>query len=100
GTGRFDAAATGPPRRAGVPAAAIPCEFASMRNGRSTWAVLPVKDLAGAQQRLAGVLGAAERRDLFAAMLEDVLGALAASGGLAGVLVVTRDPLAQDLAAR
>lgn len=71
-----------------------------MRSGRSTWAVLPVKDLAGAKQRLAGVLGAAERRDLFAAMLEDVLGALAASGGLAGVLVVTRDPLAQDLAAR
>lgn len=63
------------------------------------WAVLPVKDLHGAKQRLAEVLSATERRELFAAMLEDVLSALAASSGLAGLLVVTRDPLAQRLAA-
>ena len=66
----------------------------------SLWAVVPVKDLQHAKQRLAGVLDAAERRALFAAMLEDVLRALAASEGLAGVLVVSRDPQAQDLAAR
>jgi 2-phospho-L-lactate guanylyltransferase len=64
------------------------------------WAVLPVKDLAGAKQRLAPVLSPTERRALFAAMLEDVLGALASSAGLAGILMVTRDGLAQELAAR
>jgi 2-phospho-L-lactate guanylyltransferase len=64
------------------------------------WAVVPVKDLQGAKQRLAEVLSAKERQELFAAMLEDVLCALAASSGLAGILVVTRDPLGQRLAAR
>lgn len=67
---------------------------------RSLWAVVPVKDLQHAKQRLAGALSADERLGLFAAMLEDVLGALAASESLAGILVVTRDPQAQDLAAR
>jgi 2-phospho-L-lactate guanylyltransferase len=67
---------------------------------RSLWAVVPVKDMAHAKQRLAGVLGAAERVALFAAMLEDVLAALAASEGLVGILVVTRDPQARDLATR
>jgi 2-phospho-L-lactate guanylyltransferase len=64
------------------------------------WAVVPVKDLQGAKQRLAEVLCAKKRQELFAAMLEDVLCALAASSGLAGILVVTRDPLGQHLAAR
>jgi 2-phospho-L-lactate/phosphoenolpyruvate guanylyltransferase len=64
------------------------------------WAVVPVKDFASAKQRLAAVLSATERRELFAAMLEDVLGALTASAGLAGTLMVTRDPLARGLAAR
>lgn len=64
------------------------------------WAVVPVKDLPGAKQRLAEVLSAQERQDLARAMLEDVLSALAASSGLAGTLVVTRDPLAQRLANR
>ena len=63
------------------------------------WAVLPVKDLQHAKQRLAGVLGPGERRQLFRAMLEDVLGTLSASEGLAGILVVTRDPDARRLAA-
>jgi 2-phospho-L-lactate guanylyltransferase len=62
--------------------------------------VLPVKDLHHAKQRLAGVLSAKERRELFRAMLEDVLGALATSEGLAGILMVTRDPEARHLAAR
>jgi 2-phospho-L-lactate guanylyltransferase len=64
------------------------------------WAVVPVKDLQGAKQRLADVLSAKERQELFAAMLEDVLCALAASSGLSGILVVTRDRLGQRLAAR
>jgi 2-phospho-L-lactate/phosphoenolpyruvate guanylyltransferase len=67
---------------------------------RSLWAVVPVKDLRHAKQRLAGVLDAAERRSLFAAMLEDVLAALAASARLAGILVVTRDVEAQEAAVR
>jgi 2-phospho-L-lactate guanylyltransferase len=67
---------------------------------RALWAVVPVKDLQHAKQRLSDVLRAAERRQLFAAMLEDVLAALAASERLGGILVVTRDPWAQDLAAR
>ena len=64
------------------------------------WAVLPVKDLPHAKQRLAGVLGAQERQKLAAAMLEDVLCALAASADLAGVMLVTTDPEARRLAAR
>lgn len=67
---------------------------------RSIWAVVPVKDLKDAKQRLAGVLGPEERRALFRAMLEDVLSALASSARLAGILVVTRDPDAERLAAR
>ena len=62
------------------------------------WVVMPVKDLPDAKQRLAGVLSAQERRELFRAMLGDVLSAVAASPGLAGILVVTRDPDAQRLA--
>ena len=67
---------------------------------RSLWAVVPVKDLQHAKQRLADLLSASERRELFAAMLEDVLAALAASRHLAGILMVTRDPQARDLAGR
>lgn len=67
---------------------------------RSLWAVLPVKSLQDAKQRLAGVLTARERQELFRAMLEDVLSVLAASPGLAGCLVVTGDPEARRLAAR
>jgi 2-phospho-L-lactate/phosphoenolpyruvate guanylyltransferase len=67
---------------------------------RSLWAVVPVKDLQHAKQRLAAVLDPAERAALFAAMLEDVLAALAASAGLAGILLVTRDMQAKSLAAR
>jgi 2-phospho-L-lactate guanylyltransferase len=64
------------------------------------WAVVPVKEFARAKQRLAGGLAPEERRALGAAMLEDVLGALAAVTGLAGILVVTVEPMAAGLAAR
>jgi len=37
------------------------------------WAVVPVKEITGAKQRLAGVLTEQQRRMLAAAMLEDVL---------------------------
>ncbi|MGH6903205.1 MAG: 2-phospho-L-lactate guanylyltransferase [Geminicoccaceae bacterium] len=64
------------------------------------WAVLPVKDRDHAKQRLASVLSAKERQALFRAMLEDVLCALAASDGLAGILLVSRAAEACDLAPR
>jgi 2-phospho-L-lactate/phosphoenolpyruvate guanylyltransferase len=60
---------------------------------------LPVKDLVNAKQRLVPALDHTERHDLAAAMLEDVLDALEAAGGLA-VHVVTRDPEVLALAAR
>jgi len=61
------------------------------------WAVLPVKDLRDAKQRLAGVLAGPEREALFRAMLEDVLDAIASSRTLSGLLVVTRDAAARAL---
>ncbi|MFQ5775577.1 MAG: 2-phospho-L-lactate guanylyltransferase [Kiloniellaceae bacterium] len=59
--------------------------------GRATWAVVPVKRLDAAKHRLADVLAPAERRALARAMLEDVLGALGAARGLAGIAVVSAD---------
>jgi 2-phospho-L-lactate/phosphoenolpyruvate guanylyltransferase len=64
------------------------------------WAAVPVKQFAGAKQRLSGALSAAQREALAATMLEDVLSALAGSRRLAGILVNTLDPDAADLALR
>ena len=64
------------------------------------WAVIPVKDTAGAKQRLAAALPAASRQQLALAMLEDVMAAMAAATGLAGRALVTTDPAALHLAAR
>ncbi|MDP6587916.1 MAG: 2-phospho-L-lactate guanylyltransferase [Alphaproteobacteria bacterium] len=64
------------------------------------WAVVPVKDMAGAKERLAPVLGAGERRELFRAMLGDVLGALSGAPSLDGIALITRDPEAGALGCR
>ena len=64
------------------------------------WAVVPVKELAGAKQRLSSCLSPEERRALATIMLEDVLDALSAVRQLAGILVVTVDPVATSLASR
>ena len=64
------------------------------------WAVIPIKDLQGAKQRLATVLKPQERKNLFQAMLEDVLSAISQVDSLAGVMVVTRDPEAAALATK
>jgi 2-phospho-L-lactate guanylyltransferase len=64
------------------------------------WAVLPIKELAGAKQRLASRLTPGQRQSLAAIMAEDVLEALAAVPQLAGILVVTLDPMATALAHR
>jgi len=58
--------------------------------------VVPVKPLAAALRRLAGVLNAAERRALQAAMLSDVL--TAATAFSRTTVVVTADPLVAVLA--
>ena len=62
------------------------------------WAVVPLKRTTDAKQRLAGTLGAPLRQRLALAMAHDVLAALAASEGLAGLAVVTLDPEASALA--
>jgi 2-phospho-L-lactate guanylyltransferase len=59
---------------------------------------VPVKDLANAKQRLVAFLSPSERGDLARAMLEDVLNALAGAR-LGPVLVVTREPEVEGLAA-
>lgn len=63
------------------------------------WAVLPIKNLANVKTRLASVLSAAERRALFRCMVHDVLSAVTAVRALDGVLVVTREPDIQQIAA-
>ena len=63
------------------------------------WAAVPVKEFAGAKRRLAPLLTEAQRQALAAAMLEDVLAALAAAP-LAGIMDNTIDPLATDIARR
>ena len=62
-------------------------------------AVVPVKNIVDAKQRLSPALSPEERRGLFSAMLRDVLGTLCAVSELERVCLVTRDPQAQELAA-
>jgi 2-phospho-L-lactate/phosphoenolpyruvate guanylyltransferase len=64
------------------------------------WAVVPIKEMSGAKQRLAGVMAPYQRRALVEAMAEDVLAILACVRGLAGIVVSTVDPVAIRLAER
>lgn len=64
------------------------------------WAILPVKEMTGAKQRLAPLLTLDERVALMRVMVEDVLAALLAARGLAGIAVVTLDPWASAFADR
>jgi 2-phospho-L-lactate guanylyltransferase len=61
------------------------------------WIILPVKEMAGAKQRLASLLSPAERIALMQVMLRDVLAALSAARSLAGITLVTLDPWAEAL---
>lgn len=67
---------------------------------RDIWAVVPVKALGEAKTRLAPALPAPARVALARAMLEDVLDALASVRTLAGMVVVTVDPVAEAVAQR
>ena len=71
-----------------------------MSRAGGIWAVVPVKEFGDAKQRLAPVLAPGQRRRLAAAMLEDVLAVLAPVSGLAGIVVVTREPAAREPAER
>jgi 2-phospho-L-lactate guanylyltransferase len=62
-------------------------------------AVLPIKRFNAAKQRLAAGLGGEQRRTLAAAMVEDVLEAIAAARTIERTIVVSGDPIAQELAA-
>ena len=64
------------------------------------FAVVPVKEMSGSKQRLSSCLSPEERRALATVMLEDVLEALSAVHELAGLIVVTVDPVATAHAAR
>jgi len=63
------------------------------------WAVVPVKPLSGAKQRLKNRLGP-YREDFTLAMLGDVLSALADSQAVTGVAVVTADVRVASIATR
>jgi 2-phospho-L-lactate guanylyltransferase len=62
------------------------------------WAIVPLKALEDAKQRLASLLTPGERRDLMLAMARDVLAALCQSKRLTGILIVSRTPEADALA--
>jgi 2-phospho-L-lactate guanylyltransferase len=64
------------------------------------WAVVPIKELDGAKQRLAPLLTPAQRRALIEVMMSEVLEAVTTTNSLAGVMVVTVDPHATALATR
>ena len=64
----------------------------------TTCAIVPVKRLSEAKQRLGGALSAEQRKRLVLTMLRDVLSALNATAGISHVLVITRDGEIADLA--
>jgi 2-phospho-L-lactate guanylyltransferase len=64
-----------------------------------TAAVLPVKSFSKAKQRLGEAVGGSERQELAAAMVGDVLSALAVAP-LDQVVVVTAEPVAAEAAAK
>ena len=69
-------------------------------SSKDIWAVVPIKELEGAKQRLAPLLSPAQRSALIEVMMGEVLEAVAATNSLAGIIVVTVDPRAAALAMR
>lgn len=62
-------------------------------------AVLPVKRFGAAKQRMSGGITGGRRRDLAEAMVADVLEAIGQARAIERTVVVTGDPIAQELAA-
>ncbi len=71
-----------------------------MTNSRGIAAVIPIKETIKAKHRLHELLAPAQRRELALTMLQDVLTAVAATSGLAAIVVVTVDPAAAGIARR
>lgn len=69
-------------------------------DGTKIWAVVPVKGFCRAKSRLVPCLGRARTSELARAMLMDVLEALNQSAGFSGILVVTADNEAVEIAER
>ena len=63
-------------------------------------AVLPVKRFDAAKQRLAAGIDEERRRELAAAMVADVLDAIGEARSIERLIVVTGDPIAQELAGK
>jgi 2-phospho-L-lactate guanylyltransferase len=70
-----------------------------MNEPKRIWAVVPVKSFARAKARLAPLLDSDQRQELARAMLEDVLAALRQVDELSGILLVSGDTSARDIAA-
>ncbi|MGV0034162.1 MAG: 2-phospho-L-lactate guanylyltransferase [Candidatus Azotimanducaceae bacterium WSBS_2022_MAG_OTU7] len=64
----------------------------------TTSAVIPIKQLEDAKQRLSGLLNSVERMRLFQAMVEDVLTAVEACTYIDSIVVVTDDQAVAELA--
>jgi 2-phospho-L-lactate guanylyltransferase len=69
-----------------------------MKQPKRIWAIVPVKTFGRAKARLAPLLGAAQREEVARIMLDDVLGALQKLDTLSGILVVSRDSCAKEIA--
>jgi 2-phospho-L-lactate guanylyltransferase len=67
---------------------------------RALWVVIPLKNTAASKQRLAPVLSQEARGLLALAMFEDVLTAVSGADGVRGIIVVTNDTAATEIAAR
>ncbi len=65
----------------------------------TTSAVIPIKQLTDAKQRLSGLLSAEERKTLFTAMVEDVLTSVEACTAIDQIVVVTDDQEVAELTA-
>jgi 2-phospho-L-lactate guanylyltransferase len=63
-----------------------------------TLAVVPIKTLTAAKQRLAGALASGARQSLMQAMFSDVLASLRHARGIDAIAVVTADATAEQLA--
>src|SRR5262249_37742434 len=86
-------------RRPGAPGADRARLRRYARFGLNATAVLPVKRFAAAKQRLAAGITGERRRELAAAMVADVLEAIGGARTVERVIVVSGDPIAQELAA-
>ena len=64
------------------------------------WAVIPVKQISQAKQRLSPLLSSEERRDFFSAMLEDVLSVMVKIDFFEKIILATNCPHAISIAGR